>query len=218
MPAFRKQKGVLALNGQFITIAIGDNEQRRILGKIVALFEQVDGRLQNRATAAFHLHAIRDHFRARGREPTELELETLAQTWSEHCVHKTFKARISIASQPERGQDAAVIDGLLHTYLRAASEEIAAPWVRSAFVDNAGIIDFDDQFEISFKVETHNHPSAIEPFVSIKANPMTDAICREGIRYAARSLLRAYEDGSDQEARLVADHLADLLSERDEVQ
>jgi alcohol dehydrogenase class IV len=41
----------------------------------------------------------------------------------------------------------------------------------------------------------------IEPFVSLKANPMTDAICREGLSYAACSLRHAYENGADQEAR-----------------
>jgi alcohol dehydrogenase class IV len=41
----------------------------------------------------------------------------------------------------------------------------------------------------------------IEPFVSVKANPMTDIICREGIRHAARSLRRVYVNGADHEAR-----------------
>jgi phosphoribosylformylglycinamidine synthase II len=101
--------------------------------------------------------AIQAYFRGEDRDPTDVELETLAQTWSEHCVHKTFKARIVRPGRPD-------VDGLLRTFIRAATEHARKPWVRSAFVDNAGIIDFDDEYEVSFKVETHNHPSALEPF------------------------------------------------------
>ena len=100
---------------------------------------------------------IQKYFLSEGREPTDAELETLAQTWSEHCVHKTFKAKINLDNGGE-------IDGLIKEYLQDVTKEINAPWVRSAFVDNAGVIAFDDEFDISFKVETHNHPSAIEPF------------------------------------------------------
>ena len=102
------------------------------------------------------MRAIRDYYRGEAREPTDVELETLAQTWSEHCVHKTFKALIDV--------DGATIDGLLRTYIRAATEKINKPWVKSAFVDNAGIIAFNDRWDLAFKVETHNHPSALEPF------------------------------------------------------
>jgi phosphoribosylformylglycinamidine synthase II len=103
------------------------------------------------------MQAIQKYFTELGRAPTDAELETLAQTWSEHCVHKTFKARIRL----DNGEE---IDGLLKSTIMAATRKIAAPWVRSSFVDNAGIIAFDDQYDLSFKVETHNHPSAIEPF------------------------------------------------------
>ena len=120
------------------------------------------------------MQAIQSYYRNNaGREPSDVEFETIAQTWSEHCVHKTFKARISI-QEPEVEEEATAshhqnqipleINNLLETYLRAATETIAAPWVRSAFVDNAGVIEFDNEYEISFKVETHNHPSALEPF------------------------------------------------------
>ena len=104
------------------------------------------------------MEAIQENYKREGREPTDAELETIAQTWSEHCVHKTFKATITLS------EDRKEINGLLKTYLQAATQTINAPWVRSAFVDNAGVIAFDDEYDISFKVETHNHPSAIEPF------------------------------------------------------
>lgn len=107
------------------------------------------------------MEAVRDHFAALGRDPSDIELETIAQTWSEHCAHRTFKATIL---HEEPGADAVEIRGLLRTYIMAATEKVERPWVLSAFRDNAGIIAFDRDHEISFKVETHNHPSAIEPF------------------------------------------------------
>ncbi|RPI26548.1 MAG: phosphoribosylformylglycinamidine synthase, partial [Chloroflexota bacterium] len=103
------------------------------------------------------MRAVQAYFDRQGRAPTDAELETLAQTWSEHCVHKTFKARIRMSGEGE-------IDGLLRTTIMAATRQIDAPWVLSAFVDNAGVIAFDEENDLSFKVETHNHPSAIEPF------------------------------------------------------
>jgi phosphoribosylformylglycinamidine synthase II len=107
------------------------------------------------------LEAIRDYFAELGRDPTDVELETIAQTWSEHCAHRTFKATIT---HREPGAEPLEIRGLLKTYIASATDAVARPWVLSAFKDNAGVIEFDDQYEISFKVETHNHPSAIEPF------------------------------------------------------
>ncbi len=102
------------------------------------------------------LRAIAEHFRQAGRAPTDVELETLAQTWSEHCAHKTFRARIT-------GDDGQTITPLLQQ-LRDATTLIDAPFLRSAFVGNAGIISFCDGTTIAVKAETHNHPSAIEPF------------------------------------------------------
>jgi phosphoribosylformylglycinamidine synthase subunit PurSL len=102
------------------------------------------------------LLAVRDHFVSLERDPTDAELETIAQTWSEHCSHKTFRAHIT-------WDDGTVVEPLLKQ-LRRSTEEIGAPFVKSAFVDNAGIIAFDDRYDVAIKVETHNHPSAIEPF------------------------------------------------------
>jgi phosphoribosylformylglycinamidine synthase len=78
------------------------------------------------------------------------------------------------------------IDGLLKTFIRAATEQINARWVRSAFVDNAGIIDFNDEFEVSFKVETHNHPSAIEPFGG--ANTGVGGVIRDVLGVSAKPI------------------------------
>ena len=133
------------------------------------------------------MRAIQEYFRRQGRDPTDVELETLAQTWSEHCVHKTFKA---IVEYRELGQDGRWkterIDGLLKSYIRAATEQLARPWVRSAFVDNAGIIEFDGRWDVSFKVETHNHPSALEPFGG--ANTGVGGVVRDVIGVSARPI------------------------------
>ena len=107
------------------------------------------------------MHAIQSHFEGLGRNPTDVEIETIAQTWSEHCVHKTFKSIIDYA---EPGKEIERIDGLFPSFIQRATEEIAKPWCVSVFSDNAGIIEFDDTYNLVFKVETHNHPSAIEPY------------------------------------------------------
>ncbi len=139
---------------------------------------------------ALNLHemrAIRDYFTRINREPTDAEIETLAQTWSEHCVHKTFKAPIEItAADPAHPLHGRTVEGLLKSFIKRATDTIAAPWVKSAFVDNAGVIAFDDEFDIAFKVETHNHPSAIEPFGG--ANTGVGGVIRDVIAVSARPL------------------------------
>ncbi|MGD9996789.1 MAG: phosphoribosylformylglycinamidine synthase subunit PurL [Ilumatobacteraceae bacterium] len=102
------------------------------------------------------LRVIAEWFERAGRAPTDVELETLAQTWSEHCAHKTFGAAITLT-------DGTTVPPLL-AQLRDATADIDAPFVRSAFVGNAGIVSFAPGRTIAVKAETHNHPSAIEPF------------------------------------------------------
>lgn len=140
------------------------------------------------------MQAIRAYCQKENRDLTDVEFETIAQTWSEHCVHKTFKARIEISEKrivnSESGDQnyslVSTLDSLLKTYLKAATDKINAPWVISAFVDNAGIIDFDDEFEISFKAETHNHPSAIEPFGG--ANTGVGGVIRDILGVSAKPI------------------------------
>ena len=102
------------------------------------------------------MKVIRDHFKKIGRNPTDVELETIAQTWSEHCGHKTFKGKITL--------NGAVIDNLLKSTIMKATRELDKPWCLSVFRDNAGVIEFDKDNAVCFKVETHNHPSAVEPY------------------------------------------------------
>lgn len=140
---------------------------------------------------AAEMSAIRDYYQEIDRDPTDAELEMLAQTWSEHCVHKTFKAAITYHG-PAHGEDpfSAPIDqqinGLLKTYIRAATDQLAKPWVRSAFVDNAGIIEFNDRWDVAFKVETHNRPSALEPFGG--ANTGVGGVIRDVLGVSARPI------------------------------
>ncbi len=102
------------------------------------------------------VEAIAGYFRKLGRNPTDAEIETLAQTWSEHCVHKTFRGRINCGDK--------IIDNLLKSTIMKATKELDKPWCLSVFEDNAGVIEFDENYALCFKVETHNHPSAVEPY------------------------------------------------------
>ena len=102
------------------------------------------------------MKVIQAHFEELGREPTDCELETLAQTWSEHCSHKTLKGRIAF--------EGVTIDNLLKETIFRATQELASDWLVSVFSDNAGVIRFDEGTDVCFKVETHNHPSAIDPY------------------------------------------------------
>lgn len=107
------------------------------------------------------MEAVRDHYNTIGREPTDIELETIAQTWSEHCKHKILKGP---CDYEEAGRPARRIDSILGETIVFATEKTRKDWCLSVFVDNAGVIEFDDTHAVCFKVETHNHPSAIEPY------------------------------------------------------
>ena len=134
------------------------------------------------------LREIAAFFAAAGREPTDAELETLAQTWSEHCNHKTFRAVIDLTVHDGDGTvvGTETVDGLLRSCLRAATDTVDRPFVRSAFVDNAGIVAFDDNWDLAIKVETHNHPSALEPFGG--ANTGVGGVVRDVIGVSARPI------------------------------
>ena len=102
------------------------------------------------------LRVIQSYFIKEKRNPTDVELQTISQTWSEHCCHKTFKGKIEF--------DGKEIQSLFKSYIAKATKQIKAPWCVSVFEDNAGIVKFDKGYGIAVKVETHNHPSAVEPF------------------------------------------------------
>ncbi len=111
------------------------------------------------------METIQSYYADLGRDPTDIELETIAQTWSEHCSHKTLAGRI--AYRDENGERK--FENMLKETIFAATQQLRArwgddDWCVSVFRDNAGIVRFDDQYNIAFKVETHNHPSALEPY------------------------------------------------------
>jgi phosphoribosylformylglycinamidine synthase len=116
------------------------------------------------------MQTIRAHFVSIGRDPTDIELESIAQTWSEHCSHKTLAGRIHYRAVDAQGQvDERQFDNMLKETIFAATQSIRKSWGEddwcvSVFKDNAGVVKFDDQYHVCFKVETHNHPSALEPY------------------------------------------------------
>lgn len=97
---------------------------------------------------------------------TDVELEAVAQTWSEHCKHKIFNATIDYRDQD---QESSTIDGLFNTFIRGATERVRQDlgerdWCLSVFHDNAGVVEFNRDHSLVFKVETHNTPSALDPY------------------------------------------------------
>ncbi len=100
------------------------------------------------------MKVIQDYFKKLKRDPTDCELETLAQTWSEHCAHKTFKANLIVDGKKKLP----LIERIKKEALKH-DENIV-----SAFEDNSGVMKFYDGYSICGKVETHNSPSAIEPY------------------------------------------------------
>ncbi|MDB5318830.1 MAG: Phosphoribosylformylglycinamidine synthase, PurS subunit [Phycisphaerales bacterium] len=125
------------------------------------------------------MKAIQNYYREQNREPTDIELETLAQTWSEHCVHKTLKSAVDVEVKDETGKTIGhrkyanliketIFDSTMAlmgkpTALRTQDFALRTDCL-SVFADNAGVIAFDDTDAVCFKAETHNHPSAIEPY------------------------------------------------------
>ncbi|MFV8748944.1 AIR synthase-related protein [Nannocystaceae bacterium ST9] len=119
------------------------------------------------------MRAIQAHFAARGRDPSDAELECLAQTWSEHCKHKIFASPIAYVDP--QGESRTIAKGLFRSYVRGATEQVASdraargldgdqPFLVSVFHDNAGVVRFSELDHLCYKVETHNSPSALDPY------------------------------------------------------
>ncbi|MEW5692877.1 MAG: phosphoribosylformylglycinamidine synthase subunit PurL [Candidatus Hydrogenedentota bacterium] len=137
--------------------------------ELIPILEMTDSELgelffkRKLSLSKFDLRVIKDYFREIKRNPTELEIEVIAQTWSEHCKHRIFNGRIL----HNENNKMKVIDGIFKTYIKGVTEKIIKErdgFVLCAFEDNAGFIKLDDELSVCFKVETHNHPSAIEPY------------------------------------------------------
>jgi phosphoribosylformylglycinamidine (FGAM) synthase-like enzyme/phosphoribosylformylglycinamidine (FGAM) synthase PurS component len=205
-------------------LAVPDEEEEIDLGAIVRsldaspvqhipLLEMTDAQLLTLSKEGLlaldlaEMRTIQQYYREQGREPMDVELETLAQTWSEHCSHKTFKATIDYREVDMDDHILAeeTIPNLLKHYLMRATDMVKQPWLISAFSDNAGIIRFTETHDVAFKVETHNHPSAIEPFggantgvggvirdvLGVSAQPIacTDILCFGPLDTSSKTLL-----------------------------
>lgn len=106
------------------------------------------------------MQTIQKYYIGLKKEPADIELETLAQTWSEHCVHKTLKSSIDMLLNGQQLH----FNNLLKETVFAATKQLNKEWCISVFDDNAGVIEFDETSAVCFKVETHNHPSALDPY------------------------------------------------------
>ncbi|MEK6701342.1 MAG: AIR synthase-related protein [Planctomycetota bacterium] len=179
----------------YVPAELPKGHEQAFEARSIAIRELDDDQLQTMSRSAHlflsleEMRAVRDEYRRLGREPRDIELETLAQTWSEHCVHKTLKSKIRYKSlgtghlAPGEGEDriqwegrpghtvnadgSVTIDNLLKSTVAAATFELideGCDWTLSVFKDNSGVIALDDQWGVCIKVETHNHPSAIEPY------------------------------------------------------
>lgn len=153
---------------RYLNLAVSDEELMRISKEGVL------------ALSLDEMKAIRNHFTQLGRPPTDAELETLAQTWSEHCRHKIFNGEVEYTDE----HGTRIVDSLFHTYIRTPTEEISRrlgrkDWLVSVFSDNAGVVRLDEDYNLVFKVETHNSPSALDPYggaitgiVGVNRDPM----------------------------------------------
>jgi len=139
-----------------INLNISDEELIKI-GK--SGIENKDGtRRGPLALSLEYMKAIQEYFKKIGRKPTDIEIESIAQTWSEHCKHTIFADQIDEIQK-----------GLFKTYIRKATEEIRKKkgkkdFCYSVFTDNSGAIEFNEKYLITHKAETHNSPSALDPF------------------------------------------------------
>ncbi len=160
----------------------------RVVGQVSTEVRQIDLNVSNEqlvqisrdgmlALTLEEMHRIRDHFTdpqvisqrqqcGLGSQITDVELEALAQTWSEHCKHKIFAARVFYEDEQGRKEQ---IDSLFKTFIVGATREVRKnlgekDFCLSVFKDNAGVITFNDDWSLVFKVETHNSPSALDPY------------------------------------------------------
>jgi len=143
---------------EFVDLDLDDRNLAR-LGKEGIVDKGTGQRRGPLALDLAQLHAIRVYFSKKGRKPTDVELESLAQTWSEHCKHTIFASPM----------DDDVPGGLYKSCIQAATNKIRRDKGKkdiciSVFSDNSGAIIFDDNYLVTHKVETHNSPSALDPF------------------------------------------------------
>lgn len=151
------------------TLSVGRNYQFQL--QRVAIRDLSDEQLQHLSkTGQLYLsltemQQIQNHFRNLDRDPTDIELETVAQTWSEHCSHKTLGGRVHYKDDTRDIQFQNMLKETIFAATRKLREQAGNnDWCVSVFRDNAGVVEFHEKFHACIKVETHNHPSALEPY------------------------------------------------------
>ncbi|MCL2389328.1 MAG: phosphoribosylformylglycinamidine synthase subunit PurL [Elusimicrobia bacterium] len=110
------------------------------------------------------MKAVQNYFKKLKREPLKAELETIAQTWSEHCKHKTLTGIVKFQGTIGGKKIKKHYKNMLKETIFKATMELNKKWCLSVFRDNAGVIEFDKNYGIAFKAETHNRPSAVDPY------------------------------------------------------
>lgn len=130
-----------------------------------AALEQVS-KDRSMALSLLEMQALQQFYRDAGREPTDIELETIAQTWSEHCKHKTLTGPVRLSEYDADGQllRERNFENLLKETVFEVTRKLAPEWCWSVFRDNAGVIEMTEDIGLAIKVETHNHPSALDPY------------------------------------------------------
>jgi len=118
------------------------------------------------ALSLLEMQAIQQYYRSVEREPTDIELETVAQTWSEHCKHKTLTGPVRLREYDPEGEllRERNFENLLKETVFEVTRKLSPEWCWSVFRDNAGVIAMTDEIGLAIKVETHNHPSALDPY------------------------------------------------------
>ena len=163
-------------NIPFATLQVGSPYEFKLI--TVSIRDMDDDALQRLSKegqlylSLTEMQTIQTAYQKLGRDPTDVELETLAQTWSEHCSHKTLAGRIHHVQKDAAGNVLREFhfENMLKETIFAATRELCQtnPRVRdfcvSVFADNAGVVTFDEEYNVTFKAETHNRPSALEPY------------------------------------------------------
>ena len=149
---------ILKKSSPVINISLGISDEELIKIGTEGIMGEDNKRRGPLALDLSSMQVIKTYFAKLKRDPTDIELESLAQTWSEHCKHTIFANPIDD-----------IKDGLYKTYIKGATNLIRKrkgkdDFCVSVFSDNAGGIIFDKDYLISHKVETHNSPSALDPF------------------------------------------------------
>jgi len=124
------------------------------------------------AFSGTELNFLKQYFIDQHKNPTDVEIEIIAQTWSEHCKHKIFASEITYSEQNKDSVFPLIgdlkINSIFKTFIQGATLEIIKrrniDWLVSIFHDNAGIVRFDPHVDVCIKVETHNSPSALDPY------------------------------------------------------